>query len=218
MGKSSLELFQKLLESPVSLIIVGGLAVIILGLAGGIQYNNWLPIASGLPQISTVVIGILIFISGVVLTVIKPTSPRPYGITITSPARNEPVNVTRVEGKIRKHPPARYELWLLRMYSNGDFLPLRNVILSSGQEEWSVPDFNVGGRSGEHRIITAALVGPAGQVLFSYFSSAARRHNTWMDRLKVDGDERDRYLPNLERQMMAKVDIIECDRVDVRVR
>jgi hypothetical protein len=78
-----------------------------------------------------------------------------------------------------------------------------------------VPDCDIGGTTGDRRIIGAFLINPAGQVLIEYFRAAARRHNQWMDKLQVARNEPDRYLPNIERDAIEKVEMIECDRVDL---
>jgi hypothetical protein len=215
MGKSLAELFQKLVDSPVSLVIVLGFITLILGLSGGVQYNNWFPIASGAAQIAAITIGVIVLLVGIFVVLSRPVSSRPYGITITSPQNNDAVDITRVEGTIRKFPPPKYELWLLRIYRDGEFTPIQRVSLVKGREKWLVPDCDIGGTTGDHRTIAAFLINPAGQLLFEYFRAAARRHNQWMDKLQVARSEPDRYLPNIDRSAIEKVEMIECDRVDL---
>jgi hypothetical protein len=168
-----------------------------------------------LTQIGAIVIGVLVLFSGAFVALSRPISPKPYGISITTPGNNESVGITRVEGTIRKLPPSKYELWLLRIYRDGDFNPLQRIEIVRGREKWLVDNLDIGGNSGDRRTIGAFLINPAGQVLLEYFLAAARQHNRWMDNLNVPRENSDRWLPNLKRDMIAKVEMIECDRVDL---
>ncbi len=219
MGKAAVDFFTKALDTPASLIILLGFLILAFGLSGGIEYKDVKIVESGVSQIIGITFGIVVFVIGIVLVILKPYSPRPYGITIRSPVRDQEVSGRiRVEGKIRRPPPAKYQLWLFRIYNRGEFLPMRQVNLAKGEEDWSVADFVVGGPGGGYREIGAFLVCPAGQPLFTYFWLAADRHNRWMDQFKVDRNERDRYLPNLNLNITEKVEMIDCHRVSVKLK
>jgi hypothetical protein len=117
-----------------------------------------------------------------------------------------------VIGTIRKHPPKGYALWILRIFPDGAYVPLRWVDLPTGEGTWQALDCDIGGQPGEHRRLGAYLVGPSSQIMFAYFEDAAERHNRWMDELKVPKDAKDRYLPAFG---AFTDDMIRCDTVDV---
>ena len=71
----------KLFENPKSLVIVVGGFLIAFGAAGGVTYNNFFPISQLWQQIGS-------------LYNEKPASSRPYGISITTPARDANIHAT----------------------------------------------------------------------------------------------------------------------------
>jgi hypothetical protein len=214
----------KLFENPESLVILLGGVLVALGAAGGVTYNNFFPITQLWQQVLISVIGLLFALAGVILVQQKPRSPRPYGISITHPGKNESVRITTVKGVIRKRPPVGHALWLLRMYSDGKYVPLQEVDLPNGENEWEVKDCSMGtGAPGTSRTLGAFLVGPSGQVLLKYWSEASRRHRSLVaavdehnslaeSRIPIDTNQR--YLPFIWEQTP---DMIECHRVDVRL-
>jgi hypothetical protein len=74
MWKAVAEAFQKLLESPQSLLILVGTVLVALGAAGGVTFNNWFPITQQWAQIFLSIVGLLLALFGVLLGVVKPRS------------------------------------------------------------------------------------------------------------------------------------------------
>jgi hypothetical protein len=203
---------ERVFESVGVLLIVLGAAMFVLGAAGGINYNNWLPVDTA-GRIALVGSGIPTLVVGVILA-LRSNDPRaPLGIKITFPVKGQSVGKIDVQGTIAKKLPKDQELWIIRMYPQGDFIPLRRVNLKPGDKDWIAKDCDVGGKSGEDRTLCAFLVGPSAKEYFKYFREAASRHNAWMDKLQVPKDEPDRYLPNIKE---PTGDMIECHRVDVK--
>jgi hypothetical protein len=194
MWKAVSAALQKLFESPQSLLILVGAALVGLGAAGGVTFNNWFPITQQWAQIFLSIVGLLLALLGVLLGVVKPPSATPYGISITSPTKGAHVHRTNVTGTIRKHPPKGYALWILRIYPDGSYVPLRWVDPPTGEGSWQALDCDIAGQPGDHRRLGAYLVGPSSQIMFDYFQDAAERHNRWMDQLNVPKDAKDRYL------------------------
>jgi hypothetical protein len=214
----------KLFENPESLVILLGGVLVALGAAGGVTYNNFFPITQLWQQVLVSVMGFLFALAGVILVQQKPRSPRPYGISITHPGKNESVRITTVKGVFRRRPPAGHALWLLRMYSDGKYVPLQEVDLPNGENEWEAKDCSMGtGASGARRTLGAFLVGPSGQVLLRYWNEASRRHRSLVaavdehnslteSRIPIDTNQR--YLPFIWEQTP---DMIECHRVDIKL-
>ena len=212
MSKAFSEAFQKLIESPQSLLIVAGIFLVALGAAGGVTYHNLFPIQQQWAQIFVSIVGLLLALFGALLVLVQPRSATPYGISITFPTQNALVRKTKVTGTIRKHPPNGYALWILRIYPSGEYVPLRKVDLHKGQKDWNALDCDVGVPSGESRRIGAYLLGPSSQVMFDYWRDATDRHNRLIDELKVPIDRKDRWLPAFKE---FAEDMIRCDTVDV---
>jgi hypothetical protein len=216
----------KLFENPKSLVIVVGGFLIAFGAAGGVTYNNFFPIPQLWQQVVVSVAGFLFAIAGVILVQREPTSSRPYGISITAPGRDADIRVTDVIGVFKKRFPTElYALWLLRIYPDDRYAPMREVRLPAEGTEWVVRELNMGdGKPGERRTIGAFLIGPSGQVIFKYWSEAVERHRRLVDAVekhnaandanKIPLDDYTRYLPSIKGQT---TDMIECHRVDVRL-
>jgi hypothetical protein len=141
----------------------------------------------------------------------------PEDVKIIYPQANDRVqHRIEVRGTISELPPRDYQLWLVRIYSNGNFAPVQRVALMQGQTEWSCAGFRVGGSSsGDVRIIGAFLVGPVGQAMFAYVLNAAGHHNEWMDKLGIPPNDPKRNLPEVQNAAIGLLDMIECDRVRV---
>jgi hypothetical protein len=212
--KTYSEVAKELLLRPAPFVIMLGLIVLILGLSGGFIYKDYhLPI-TGVPQYIGIAVGVLAISFGI-FKLFQDPEVRPHGIAILSP-RDEsvPARVT-VTGSIRRPIPGHHELWIVRVYRDGEFTPVRRVDVRPHETTWSIRDVDVGGLPGERRRLAAFLVNPAGQTLLEYFREAARIHNRWMDKLNIPHAEPDRFLPNLDRKTIDRVKIIDCDRVEL---
>lgn len=218
MDKTWMEIAKGIVERPATLVLVLGIVILLLGLAGGVTFNSFhLPIAPGWQQVTGVLVGAAMIIYSLIALFSDGPDGRYYGIRILSPTNNTLVNITtQVTGSIRRALPTKYELWLVRIFGDGSFLPVRQVFLARNSKTWSVANIGMGSaKSGETRILAVFLIDPAAQELFRYFDAAAQRHNKWMDDLKVGVEVRDRYLPNLTQETIKKCKILECDRIEV---
>jgi hypothetical protein len=167
----------------------------ILGAAGGVTFKGWFPITEQWAQIFLSAVGLLLALAGLLFGIVQPRSATPYGISITSPTKGSQVSRPNVTGTIRKNPPKHFALWILRIYPDGRYIPLRLVDLPKGATTWEAFDCDVGGDPGEPRRLGAYLVGPSAKIMFDYVREAVQRHNRWMDELKVPKDAKERYLP-----------------------
>jgi len=206
------EFFSKLPENPVSLLILLGAILVVIGAAGGITYKSILPFTAPWAQFAVGGLGFVLAMLGVLFVWGGSRSAKPYGIVITHPRPGEHVRRVNVSGNIRKLPPEEYKLWVLRVYDDGRIAPLREVTIDKNDQTWVAPNCDVGGRPDQRRFLAAALIGKCGQTFFKYYFEAATHHNKWMDDLDVPRDTEGRYLPAIS---TPPPDIIECHRVEV---
>jgi hypothetical protein len=211
--KRIVEAFGKLVESPESLLIVLGAVLLALGASGGVTYNNWFPITQLWAQAFLGTAGFILVLVGSFLVRLKPKSPRPYGISITYPEKNDHVHITDVKGTIRKRP-TDYSLWLFRVYTDQKYTPVRQINPVEGEQTWQVKGIDVGGTPGENRELRVYLVGRSGQAFLHYYQEASKSHNAVMDNFKVPKDSKDRWVPPIG-EPFKDLDMIECDRVPV---
>jgi hypothetical protein len=238
MKKTIVEAISKLVEAPESLLIILGAVLIALGASGGVTYNNWFPILQPWAQALLAAAGFIFVLVGSFLVRLKPKSARPYGISIAHPKPNTAVDVTDVDGTIRKRPND-YSLWIFRLYDNGRYTPMRKIEPVPGEEKWEVKGIDIGGKPGDHRQLAVYLVGPSGEALIHYHLEAVKSHNDIIDKFDmriealnnyyqvalknhnisvsnfdVQKDQKDRWLPAIG-EPMKNLDMIECDRVSV---
>jgi hypothetical protein len=213
MWKTIGESTNALIESPISLLIVLGVALMALSAAGGVTHENWFSIDQVWARIALGIGGLLTMLLGALLVRSGPRPGKTYGISILHPAPGTQIDTTDVRGEFKQRIPKTYELWVLRYYHDDHFVPLQKAKIDMNTKTWIANDCFVGRRASDTRYFVAALVGPAGQTLLSYFFTASERHNQWMDDLKIPPDALNRYLPLIAN---ATDDIIECDRVNVK--
>jgi hypothetical protein len=209
------EIASKLLDSVPTLLIILGTVLLILGLAGGITYNDWLPLTDLYARIlavlgGTALIGIGIFQSSRSSTNI-PKSGK-FGIKITSPAEGDHVDQLTVRGSIKKELPKGYVLKVLRFYPNNSYIPLVDAIVSLDKGTWEASGCSAGGNPGDTRYFTAHLVGPGGIELLNYYRTASNRHNAMREKLMKLTNAIEEYLPPITGKAP---DMVECDRVKV---
>jgi len=190
-----------------------GSALILLAASAGVSYNNYLPIESVWARLALGVIGLAMVLVSTVLVRVSPRSAKPYGVSILTPTAGDEVDLTTVQGTIRKAIPSSYQLWVLRFYPDGAFVPLHQAVIDMENQKWVAYQCTAGGSKGDIRFFVAALVGPDGQALIDYFFQAADRHNGIMDRLDPKRTEPFRFLPTIAKKTK---DVVECDRVRVK--
>lgn len=207
---------SKLIDSIPALLIVCGLALLTLGIVGGIVYHNWLPLSQTVPRVLIGVVGTIVFGLGVRMSVWSGGGiPRAaaYGITIVHPHNGDKVGSVDVRGTIKKAIPPGYSLRVFRLYPGKEhFVPLSQATLDLANQTWEALSCDIKGKSGERRQLGAYLVGPAGKILIECWREASQVHNEVSEELtKATGAPRV-WLPPIPR---ITPDIIECARVSV---
>lgn len=210
------ELLAKLIDSVPVLLILLGVAVLVLGLAGGVTYNNWLPIVDQPGRIGAVVVGAGILGLGFFgwrTRVIVPKA-KDFGITIDHPKDGDLVGIVNVRGRIKKAIPDGYTLQVFRCYAGKhSYVPIGKGDIEPEKGTWNASQCDVGGRPGDTRIIRAYLVGPNGAAVLDYWFKAKNVHKRVREQLRdLTGKEPD-YLPPID---MHTTDMIPCARVEVR--
>jgi hypothetical protein len=174
--------FQKLLDRAALFLVIVGTVVLFLGLAKGIAYNNWFPIADDVGRYGAIAAGVVLLGVGLVLFVKTPAPllrASDYGIVITRPSSGEPVGVVEIAGTMKKAPPKGYKLMVLRIYPDTKrraIHPLREVDYADDGKSWNAKGCDIGGAPGENRALGIYLVGEAGQALIDYYDEAAKVH------------------------------------------
>jgi hypothetical protein len=207
------EFASKLAGSPAGLLILLGAALILLAASGGVSYNNYLPIIDLWGRLALGAAGTVFALLGTILVWQSPRSVKPYGISILTPSTGDDVDLTTVRGTIKKAIPDTHQLWVLRFYPDGEFVPLHEANIDLTNQTWVAYQCAAGGSKGDIRFFVVALVGPDGQSLLDYFLQASDRHNAWMDQLKVAYQAPNRFLPKISKKPK---DVVECDRVQIR--
>jgi hypothetical protein len=165
-----------------------GVVCVILGAASG--FKDWVFIEDVGGRIALGIFGFFLVITGLVITVRNSGSEpngRAYGITIESPGDRDKVDVVTVRGRIRRRLPKGYTLMVLRIYPrtrNGVY-PLKEVSFEPDGKRWSAFDCNIGGSSGDERIIGAYLIGPSARALITYFKEAERTHGEALEQARA---------------------------------
>lgn len=208
------QIVAKLVESLPALLIVLGGFLIVLGVAGGITYGGWLPIAGVGWRVGAVGVGLLIIGLGFYPRREPPTPHgSSFGIKIEYPQPGDRVDVLDVRGTLKKAPPAGYALKIFRVYPGSDsFVPIGGGRMSVTAGTWEAYQCDIGGKPGDRRFVAAYLVGPSGMALLDYHAKAVAVHRTTLEQLKNVQGAQEAHLPPIERRTQ---DMIECHRVQV---
>jgi hypothetical protein len=207
------EFASKLAESPIGLLIAFGAAMILLAAASGVSYDKYQLVIDPLGRLALGAAGIAFTLLGTIFVWQSPRSVKPYGISILTPSAGDDVEITTVRGTIRKAIPASHQLWVLRFYPDGEFVPLHEANIDLTNQTWAAYQCAAGGSKGDVRFFVAALVGPDGQAMLDYFLQASDRHNAWMNQLNVPYEAPNRFLPKIAKKSR---DVVECDRVQIK--
>jgi hypothetical protein len=210
---------QQLLDDPKSLLIVLGVLVFLLGVSGRVPY---VPI-SGHGQTIAQVFGAVLVLFGFFL-VFGTHRSKPYGVEIRYPTGIGTVKQFEdVIVDVKKRLPEEHQLWIVRIYQDDRYYPIKQVKVSREIETYTEKGVEIGGNPGESRDLGAFLFGPAGQALIAYQREAAERHNTWVnncagkcDTMKPVQDERNRYLPAFRNDTIKLLKTIPCHTVSLQ--
>jgi hypothetical protein len=148
------EIVSKLIDSVPALLTLLGVVLILLGLAGGVSYNQWFPISELEARVAAVVAGTILIGLGFFswrTHVIVPKA-RSYGIDIDQPKDGDRVDIVDVRGRIRNPLPEGYTLRVLRIYPGSEsFVPIGEARVEIGKGAWEAERCNIGGRTGDRR-------------------------------------------------------------------
>ena len=210
-------LIAKLLDSLPTLLVILGVALLVLGLAGGVTYNGWLPIPDAAGRVGAATAGIAICGIGLYLSrTSKATAltSSAYGIKITHPKDGDEVEVVDVRGTIKKALPEGYSLRIFRIYPGSDRMtPIGKANVDIEKGAWEAERCHVGGKSGDKRSIAAFIVGQSGIALIDYHNEAVQTHRRTMEQLRAAGAGEGEYLPAIGSRTL---DMVECHRVPIK--
>jgi hypothetical protein len=194
-----------------------GIAIVLLGLAGGVTYNKWLPIPDLNWRLAVCGLGVLVMCVGLYLTYaasnVSVPNPKDHKVSIDSPEKNDRVEAfIDVRGTINGDVPRGYKLWV-RINKDGSMWPMRECSISQDRDKWEAFECEIGGKVGDKRGISVNFAGSDGRVLIKYLRQAMERHNSLRDELvRATGKPSSSYTPPLTE---GTNDIIECHRVTV---
>jgi len=210
------ESLTKLLESLPALLFVLGVVLLVLGLAGGVTYNAWLPIPDTIPRIGAGIAGVVVFGIGLFLSKTsgaKTISAGAYGIRITYPKDGDEIEFADVAGTIKKALPEGFSLRIFRIYPGSERMtPIGTASIDIENGAWVAAHCHVGGKTGDKRSIAAFLVGQSGVALIEYHNEAGQLHQKTLKQLQAVGLEGD-YLPAIRTKTD---DMFECHRVLIK--
>jgi hypothetical protein len=197
-----------------TLLIILGVALLLLGMAGGVRYHSFLPI-TGYWQFVAAAAGVALCVTGLIRTSNRTSFPKAtdFNVAIASPADGERVANVTVRGTIKTTKlPSGYTLRVFRHYPNSsEIAPMGDAVIRP-DGTWKADNCNIGGNPGDPRGISVYLVGPSGSALLDYFERCASVHKALM-RVAPASPE-NRSLPAIKAQTLTQ-DMILCTRIDV---
>ena len=188
-------LAKGLTESAPSLLIILGIVCLLLGLAGGVTYRQWLPITEAWARILAIVVGVSMVGLGYRAKHTVLPNPEDFGIEITSPNKGNTVDeIFNVTMTLEKSLPEGYALQVVRIYSDNRFAPTGGEAEKSERQmrTWTAMGCSLSRKPPTY--IRLYLVGPDARALFSYYREATKVHKQAMEMLrnyKVEAE----YLP-----------------------
>lgn len=215
---------SKLIEHVPLILILLGVSLFGLGLAGGVTYSDWLPFPDFEARLGAEAAGVVVFAAGIyfwwTLTNRRTHGAIPkaqnFGIEIDYPKAGAEVDIVDVLGKIKKAPPEGYTLEVFKIFPRSQHCaPIGSARITIEKESWEAKRCNIGGKDkpGDPRDIGVFLVGPGGAVLLDYYTQAAQEHRKLVNLLRDSTGEEGSYLPLIKERTP---DMVECDRVSVK--
>lgn len=206
---------QNLTGSIPTLAVVLGGVFVLLGLAGGITYHQWLPFHDVLSRVLAGAFGVGLIAVGFHRShrADAALKPRDFGIKIQFPTAGSRVNTVDVVGSIAKALPRGYGLRVFRVYpGSNNFVPLSKARIDEHAKTWVAERCHIGGVTGDQRFYAAYLCGPDAEVLVGFHSEAVAVHRRTMDAYEKAAGEKAEFLPSIAQRTS---DMYECDRVSV---
>jgi hypothetical protein len=172
----AIELLSQIVRNRSVLLILLGLAMELLGLAGGVTYHSWFPIQELWARGALCVLAVVPFFTGIRSrpAVESDIDRKEYDIKITSPRLNEEVSVGDVEGKMKRRLPEGYSLWIFREYLNErQFAPIGKAEIHDDLT-WAAYKCDIAGNAarGTRRGVSANIVGKHGEALIAFHNKA----------------------------------------------
>lgn len=213
MGKIVAKLITGLIDSLPALLIVLGVMLFTLGLAGGVTYQNWFPFPDMGARIAAGLAGGIAVGLGVLVGRQPGRIPRAadYGFTIDHPVDNDEVDAPDIRGRLKKAPPPHFVVMIVRGHPDESFMPLKPAAVDPEKGTWEAVACDIGGSTGDPRTLRVYLVGRDGAALFAYYSAAARVHGRVLKELPATVERT--YLPLIKEPTS---DMVECARVKLR--
>jgi hypothetical protein len=209
LGNRMTKLLAKLAENVPFALVLLGVAIFLVGAAGGLPAAH-LAVAEGGWRVALGVLGGVVLLGGALLLwrgspVEAAISPARYHIKIRGPIAGELVGRRfQIHGTYSGKLPPGYALEIFEINeSRSDYRPRRRANINN-DGTWRAVEVWGGTRSGESKLYMVALAGPCGQLLTEYYRAVG-------DRFK----EFDKTRPPVNR---LPADVHECDRVRVTLQ
>jgi hypothetical protein len=204
-----------LLGSVPAVLVVFGTAILILGVAGTVQYEKSGLSVSGYSRTLADVVGIAMIVAGAVPS-LKGSAKIPkasdYGVKIIYPAERDRVERITMHGSIKKALPEGYKLRVFRTYNGGGYVPIGEAEVFAESKTWKATGCAVGGDTNEEKLLKVYMVGPGGSELLNYFEEASTAHNRMRQKLMALTKEKEEFLPLI---YGFTPDMVECAKVSV---
>lgn len=196
------------LDEPKAWLVLIGPVVMVVGLSGAVPY---VPISNQYAQIAAAVFGIGLTLLGVIF-LFQGRSSHPYGVEITSPHNNaSSSSFNTIVGTAGRIPEGK-ELWLVRIFQDERFYPVKRISLVSGEKRWQ-ESFELGSAAR----VGAFVFDEKALALISYQKEAAERHDTLVRQFNVPRSDPNCFLPAFRREFTKVLKIRECHVITVAI-
>lgn len=207
---------KKVTESVPLLLVLLGSVFVVLGLSGGITYQQWLPIQDVAARVISGVLGGVLIVFGAFrshTTKGATLDPHGFGVKIQYPAAGSHVNTVNVGGAIEKDLPPGYCLRVFRVYpGSNSFAPLSKARIDIRKKTWVAERCHIGGKTNDQRSFAAYICGPSAEVLINFHNEAVSVHRKTMEQFEKATGKEAEFLPSIAARTE---DMFECDRVAV---
>ena len=209
-------LAKNITGSAPALAMVFGAIFILLGLAGGVTYQQWFPMPDMASRVLAGAMGVALLMLGFLRGQAAQATrldPRDFGIKIQYPVPGSRVSTVDVGGVIARDLPEGYCLRVFRVYpGSNNFVPLSKARVDAHAKTWVAERCHIGGNKDDPRFYAAYLCGPSAEVLIAFHNEAASAHRTSMDEYEAATGKKTNFLPSITGRT---TDMHECDRVAV---
>ena len=198
-----------------TLAIVVGATFVLLGIAGGITYQQWLPIQDSPSRVLAGAFGVTLIAFGLFRShrTEAAIKPREFGVKIDYPSPGSRVDTVDVGGSIAKALPTGYCLRVFRIFpGSNDFVPLSRARIDDHGKTWIAERCHIGGSSNDQRFYAAYVCGPNAEALIAFHNEAVAAHRKSMDDFEKATGRKTNFIPPISQRTS---DMYECHRVSV---